>query len=190
MWYRHSSSSLSVLLASVFVLAVFGEGKFNFKIMTDPVDLMKFMQRLRDSKRKVSAADMYGRGGAGQGGGGYFSSVTFKTGNKSLFLLHSVWFQNKKSQEINGRSQSSTEEEEEEGKKEKEEEEEEGDEDERLLKEFEEEMADLSVPASKIVQIKEEMQKEFDNIIEEVLRPSSSSSSLSLSRWRKRFRAI
>lgn len=45
---------------------------------------------------------------------------------------------------------------------------EEGDEDERLLKEFEDEMADLSVPSSKIEEIKEEMQKEFDNIIEEV----------------------
>ncbi|XP_053085682.1 protein OS-9 isoform X4 [Pangasianodon hypophthalmus] len=123
--------------ASVFVFAVFGEGKFNFKIMTDPVDLMKFVQHLRDSNRK-----------------------------------------NKKAQVRNGRSQTSSEEtekekekedEEEERKKKKEveEEEEEGDEDERLLKEFEEEMADLSVPASKIVQIKEEMQKEFDNIIEE-----------------------
>lgn len=101
-----------------------------------------------------------------------------------LNLLYSVWLQNRKAQERNGRRQSSSEEKEEEEeqqqqdekerKKEKEEEEEEGDEDERLLKEFEEEMADLSVPASKIVQIKEEMQKEFDNIIEEVLRPSSS----------------
>lgn len=45
---------------------------------------------------------------------------------------------------------------------------EEGDEDERLLQEFEDEMADLSVPSSKIEEIKEEMQKEFDNIIEEV----------------------
>lgn len=95
-----------------------------------------------------------------------------------------MWFQNRKAQERNGRSRSSAEEEEEEeGKNEKaeEKEEEEGDEDERLLKEFEEEMADLSVPASKIVQIKEEMQKEFDNIIEEVLCPSSSSLSSSSS---------
>lgn len=45
---------------------------------------------------------------------------------------------------------------------------EEGDEDERLLQEFEDEMADLSIPSSKIEEIKEEMQKEFDNIIEEV----------------------
>lgn len=45
---------------------------------------------------------------------------------------------------------------------------EEGDEDERLLQEFVDEMADMSVPSSKIEEIKEEMQKEFDNIIEEV----------------------
>ncbi|XP_053492359.1 protein OS-9 isoform X3 [Ictalurus furcatus] len=32
---------------------IFGEGKFNFKIMTDPVDLMKFVQHLRDSNRKA-----------------------------------------------------------------------------------------------------------------------------------------
>ncbi len=44
----------------------------------------------------------------------------------------------------------------------------EGDEDERLLQEFEDEMADLSVPSSKIEELKEEVQKEFDNIIEEV----------------------
>ncbi|TSW75978.1 Glycoprotein-N-acetylgalactosamine 3-beta-galactosyltransferase 1-B [Bagarius yarrelli] len=54
-------------------------------------------------------------------------------------------------------------------KAEEEEEEEEGEEeDEHLLKEFEEEMTDLSLPTSKIGQIKEEIQKEFDNIIDEV----------------------
>lgn len=42
------------------------------------------------------------------------------------------------------------------------------DEDERLLQEFEEEIADLSVPSAKIDSIKEEMQKEFDDIIDEV----------------------
>ncbi|KAI5625995.1 protein OS-9 [Silurus asotus] len=109
---------------------IFGEGKFNFKLVTDPVDLMKFMQHLRDSNRK-----------------------------------------NKKAEVRKARSQSSLkkeeEQEEEERKREKEEDEEEGDEDERLLKEFEEEMADLTVPASKIVQIKEKMQKEFGNIIDE-----------------------
>ena len=46
--------------------------------------------------------------------------------------------------------------------------EEEKDEDEQLLEEFEDEMADLSVPSEKIKEIKEEMQKEFDNIINEV----------------------
>lgn len=42
------------------------------------------------------------------------------------------------------------------------------DEEERLLQELEEEMNDLSVPSDKIEEIKEEMQKEFDNIINEV----------------------
>lgn len=37
-----------------------------------------------------------------------------------------------------------------------------------MLQEFEDEMADLSVPSDKIEEIKEEMQKEFDNIINEV----------------------
>uniref|UniRef100_A0A8D2ZKD1 Endoplasmic reticulum lectin n=1 Tax=Scophthalmus maximus TaxID=52904 RepID=A0A8D2ZKD1_SCOMX len=46
--------------------------------------------------------------------------------------------------------------------------EEEKDEDERLLQEFEDEMGDLSVSSDKIEEIKEEMQKEFDNIINEV----------------------
>ncbi|XP_034387827.1 protein OS-9 isoform X2 [Cyclopterus lumpus] len=41
------------------------------------------------------------------------------------------------------------------------------DEDERLLQEFEDEMVDLSVTPDKIDEIKEEMQKEFDNIINE-----------------------
>ncbi|KAM6947300.1 protein OS-9 isoform 2-T2 [Lycodopsis pacificus] len=45
--------------------------------------------------------------------------------------------------------------------------EEEKDEDERLLQEFEDEMVDLSVTTEKIEEIKEEMQKEFDNIINE-----------------------
>lgn len=42
------------------------------------------------------------------------------------------------------------------------------DEEEQLLEEFEDEMADFSVPSEKIEEIKEEMQKEFDNIIDEV----------------------
>lgn len=41
-------------------------------------------------------------------------------------------------------------------------------EDEQMLQEFEEEIADLSVPSDRIEEIKEEMQKEFDNIIDEV----------------------
>ncbi|KAK6319224.1 hypothetical protein J4Q44_G00104350 [Coregonus suidteri] len=47
-------------------------------------------------------------------------------------------------------------------------EDEEGDEEERfLLQEFEEEIAGLSVPSANIEEMKEEMQKEFDNIIDE-----------------------
>lgn len=42
------------------------------------------------------------------------------------------------------------------------------DEEEQLLEEFEDEIADFSVPSEKIEEIKEEMQKEFDNIIDEV----------------------
>lgn len=96
-----------------------------------------------------------------------------------------MWLQNRKAQERIGGSQASSEEKQQEGEEEKEEgedkkEEEETDEDERLLKEFEEEMGDLTVPPSKIIQIKKEMQKEFDNIIEEVPRPSCSSTPSSL----------
>uniref|UniRef100_A0A673I5T8 Endoplasmic reticulum lectin n=1 Tax=Sinocyclocheilus rhinocerous TaxID=307959 RepID=A0A673I5T8_9TELE len=107
--------------SSFFFSLVFGEEKFNFKIITDPADLMKFVQHLRESNQKQS-------------------------------------------------SQKKEEQEEEEKKREESaagREVEEGDEDETLLQEFEDEMADLSVPSSKIEEIKEEMQKEYDNIIEE-----------------------
>uniref|UniRef100_A0A8C1K3M5 Endoplasmic reticulum lectin n=1 Tax=Cyprinus carpio TaxID=7962 RepID=A0A8C1K3M5_CYPCA len=97
------SLNKSSALSSFFFSLVFGEEKFNFKIITDPADLMKFEE---GKKREEMAAG-------------------------------------------------------------REVEVEEGDEDERLLQEFEDEMADLSVPSSKIEEIKEEMQKEFDNIIEE-----------------------
>uniref|UniRef100_A0A8C1SPR7 Endoplasmic reticulum lectin n=1 Tax=Cyprinus carpio TaxID=7962 RepID=A0A8C1SPR7_CYPCA len=113
---------------------IFAEEKFNFKIITDPADLMKFVQHLRESNQKNRKAEL--------------------------------------EKEIQHSSQKS-EEQEEEGKKREEMaagsevEVEEGDDDERLLQEFEDEMADLSVPSSKIEEIKEEMQKEFDNIIEE-----------------------
>ncbi|KAA0713026.1 Protein OS-9 [Triplophysa tibetana] len=107
---------------------IFGEEKFNFKIITDPADLMKFVQHLRESNQKNRKAEL-----------------------------------EKESQ------QSSQKGEEKEKRKmtESDVEVEEGNEDERLLKEFEEEMADVTVPSSKIEEIKEEMQKEFDNIIEE-----------------------
>ncbi|XP_066522332.1 protein OS-9 isoform X2 [Hoplias malabaricus] len=103
---------------------LFGEEKFNFKIITDPADLMKFVQHLRESNRK----------------------------NKNT------------QQKIEKRQFSSQKSEREEGN---EEDEDEKDEDEQLLKEFEEEMGDITVPSSKIEEIKEEMQKEFDNIIQE-----------------------
>ncbi|XP_049893124.1 protein OS-9 isoform X2 [Epinephelus moara] len=94
--------------------------KFNFKIITDPADLMKFVQHLKESNRK-------------------------KAQNQA------------KSQGEKPKSERETEKV---GEEEK-------DEDERLLQEFEDEMADLSVPSDKIEEIKEEMQKEFDNIINE-----------------------
>ncbi|XP_026205777.1 protein OS-9 isoform X2 [Anabas testudineus] len=92
--------------------------KFNFKIITDPADLMKFVQHLKESNRK-------------------------KAQNQE------------KSQREKPTSQRVTEKHIEK------------DEDEHLLQEFEDEMADLSVPSNKIEEIKEEMQKEFDNIINE-----------------------
>ncbi|XP_036955726.1 protein OS-9 isoform X2 [Acanthopagrus latus] len=92
--------------------------KFNFKIITDPADLMKFVQHLKESNRKKAKAKSRGENPTSE-------SVTEKLG--------------------------------EEGKEE----------DERLLQEFEDEMSDISVPSDKIEEIKEEMQKEFDNIINE-----------------------
>ncbi|XP_051996273.1 protein OS-9-like [Xyrauchen texanus] len=106
---------------------IFGEEKFNFKIITDPAELMKFVQHLKESNQKNMKAEL-----------------------------------DKESQQ----SSQKRVEEKKEGR-EVEVEIEEGDEDERLLQEFEDEMEDLSVPSSKIEEIKEEMQKEFDNIIEE-----------------------
>uniref|UniRef100_G3N6J5 Endoplasmic reticulum lectin n=1 Tax=Gasterosteus aculeatus aculeatus TaxID=481459 RepID=G3N6J5_GASAC len=97
-----------------------GIEKFNFKIITDPADLMKFVQHLKESNRKVTQNQV-----KSQGDKPISSSVTEKL------------------------------------------DEEENDEDEELLQEFEDEMADLSVPSEKMEEIKEEMQKEFDNIINE-----------------------
>uniref|UniRef100_A0A673I555 Endoplasmic reticulum lectin n=1 Tax=Sinocyclocheilus rhinocerous TaxID=307959 RepID=A0A673I555_9TELE len=114
------------------IIQIFGEEKFNFKIITDPADLMKFVQHLRESNQKNRKAEL--------------------------------------EKEIQQSSQKKEEQEEEEKKREESaagREVEEGDEDETLLQEFEDEMADLSVPSSKIEEIKEEMQKEYDNIIEE-----------------------
>ncbi|XP_020558708.2 protein OS-9 isoform X3 [Oryzias latipes] len=94
--------------------------KFNFKIITDPADLMKFVQHLKESNRK-------------------------KAENQAKSLAEKP--------STNGATEQLREEEK--------------DEDEQLLQEFEDEVADLSVPSEKIDEIKEEMQKEFDNIINE-----------------------
>ncbi|KAM9409308.1 protein OS-9 isoform 2-T2 [Pholidichthys leucotaenia] len=93
--------------------------KFNFKIITDPADLMKFVQHLKESNRKRALNQARRR----------------EEKPKS----------NREDEKLD----------------------EEEDEDDRLLQEFEDEMADLSVPSDKIVEIKEEMQKEFNNIINE-----------------------
>lgn len=89
--------------------------KFNFKIITDPADLMKFVQHLKESNRKKA--------------------------------------QNQEKQTSSRVTETHDEEEK--------------DENESLLHEFESEIADLTVPSDKIEEIKEEMQKEFDNIINE-----------------------
>ncbi|XP_074535443.1 protein OS-9 isoform X2 [Halichoeres trimaculatus] len=94
--------------------------KFNFKIITDPADLMKFVQHLKESNRKKAQNQVKSQGEK-------------PTSNEATEKLR----------------------------------EDERDEDEHLLQEFEEEMTDLSVPSDKIEEIKEEMQKEFDNIINE-----------------------
>ncbi|XP_062321633.1 protein OS-9 isoform X2 [Osmerus eperlanus] len=96
----------------------FVDEKFNFKIITDPADLMKFVQHLKESNRK-------------------------KAQNQA---------------KTQAESHRMAEEKERQGEEE---------EDGHLLQEFEEEIADLSMPTAKIEEIKEEMQKQFDNIIDE-----------------------
>ncbi|XP_049588421.1 protein OS-9 isoform X1 [Syngnathus scovelli] len=91
---------------------------FNFKIITDPSDLMKFVQHLKESNRK-------------------------KAQNREKAQAEERRSLNRGTDD------------------------EEDDEDEQLLQEFKEEMADVSVPADKTDEIKETMQKEFDNIIDE-----------------------
>ncbi|XP_067359555.1 protein OS-9 isoform X1 [Channa argus] len=93
--------------------------KFNFKIITDPADLMKFVQHLKESNRKKAQNQV--------------KSQIQKPTSGTVTKRHN--------------------------KEEKD--------DEHLLQEFEDEMADLSLPSDKIEEIKEEMQKEFDNIINE-----------------------
>ncbi|XP_041836524.1 protein OS-9 isoform X2 [Melanotaenia boesemani] len=96
------------------------EEKFNFKIITDPADLMKFVQHLKESNRKKAQ-----------------NQATSREEDPIRQMLPEKHREEEK------------------------------DEDERLLEEFEDEIADLSVPSEKIEEIKEEMQKEFDNIINE-----------------------
>uniref|UniRef100_A0A673WUX0 Endoplasmic reticulum lectin n=1 Tax=Salmo trutta TaxID=8032 RepID=A0A673WUX0_SALTR len=115
---------LDGLLAG-FYNETFGDEQFNFKIITDPADLMKFVQHLKESNRKVMT-----------------------------FMCISFQYENEAKQER------------EELRNEKERDE--GDEEEHLLlQEFEEEIADISVPSANIEEMKGEMQKEFDNIIDE-----------------------
>ncbi|MBN3319250.1 OS9 protein, partial [Atractosteus spatula] len=100
-----------------------GAENFNFKIITDSSDLMKFIAHLKENSRKASAAVAEEGARAEQG-----------------------------ARPAGAEAQRQEEEE---------------DEDEQLLQEFEEEMADLSLPSSRIGEVKQEMQKAFDNIIDE-----------------------
>ncbi|KAM9813811.1 protein OS-9 [Neosynchiropus ocellatus] len=94
--------------------------KFNFKIITDPADLLKFVQHLKESNRKKAQSEAKDHA------------------------------EESTKEKITGRNT-----------------EDEKDEDEQLLKEFEDEMSDLSLPSHKTEEIKEKMHKEFDNIINE-----------------------
>lgn len=47
---------VNIHLVFFLLLIAFGDEQFNFKIITDPADLMKFVQHLKESNRKVSAA--------------------------------------------------------------------------------------------------------------------------------------
>uniref|UniRef100_A0A4W5KYI4 Endoplasmic reticulum lectin n=1 Tax=Hucho hucho TaxID=62062 RepID=A0A4W5KYI4_9TELE len=105
----------------------FGDEKFNFKIITDPADLRKFVQHLKESNRKVSTA--------------------FRPGNGTKAQNEAEREGLRKEKERRGG--------------------EDEDEEERLLlQEFDEEIAGLSVPSANIEEMKEEMLKEFDNIID------------------------
>ncbi|XP_018580724.1 protein OS-9 isoform X2 [Scleropages formosus] len=107
----------------------FGDEKFNFKIITDSSDLMKFVKQLKESSKKISPEEERPKG---------------ESLDKQNIAAERKEGRGKQAKESVG-----------------------DDEDERLLQEFEDEMADLSVPSEKIEEIKEEMQKEFDNIIDE-----------------------
>ncbi|CAL8335684.1 unnamed protein product [Lota lota] len=95
--------------------------KFNFKIITDPADLMKFVQHLKESNRKKARNQAK-------------SEAEKRQSDRAM---------------------------------ERHDDQEQEDEEESLLQEFEEETAGLAVPSEQIKEIKEEMQKEFHNIIDE-----------------------
>uniref|UniRef100_A0A8C5EQR7 Endoplasmic reticulum lectin n=1 Tax=Gouania willdenowi TaxID=441366 RepID=A0A8C5EQR7_GOUWI len=101
------------------IYLMFSGENFNFKIITDPADLMKFVQHLKESNRKKAQS--------------HEKNQEKSTSNMESHKLS----------------------------------EEDKDEDDQLLQEFEDEIAELSVPPEKIEGLKEEMQKEFDNIIDE-----------------------
>ncbi|KAJ7999144.1 hypothetical protein DPEC_G00212350 [Dallia pectoralis] len=103
----------------------FGDENFNFKIITDPGDLMKFVQHLKESNRKKAQNE---------------AKTKRETQRKD------------KVERPTGEDEGGDAEDEEEL---------------LLLQEFEDEIVDLSLPPANIDEIKEEMQKEFDNIIDE-----------------------
>uniref|UniRef100_A0A8C5ENY1 Endoplasmic reticulum lectin n=1 Tax=Gouania willdenowi TaxID=441366 RepID=A0A8C5ENY1_GOUWI len=112
------------------IYLMFSGENFNFKIITDPADLMKFVQHLKESNRKVS----------------FCSVFSFRSKAQSHEKNQEKSTSNMESHKLS---------------------EEDKDEDDQLLQEFEDEIAELSVPPEKIEGLKEEMQKEFDNIIDE-----------------------
>uniref|UniRef100_UPI0037E750EA protein OS-9 isoform X2 n=1 Tax=Semicossyphus pulcher TaxID=241346 RepID=UPI0037E750EA len=95
--------------------------KFNFKIITDPADLMKFVQHLKESNRKKAQNQA-----ESQAEKPTSDSVTEKLGEEEI-----------------------------------------SEEEERLMREFDAKMFDADLSLDKIEELKEEMQKEFDNIIDE-----------------------
>ncbi|XP_063071117.1 protein OS-9 isoform X2 [Engraulis encrasicolus] len=120
---------------------VFGEEKFNFRIISDPADLMKFVQHLRESSKKKSESE-----------------------EEEEEEEQRVSKKKKKEVKKEGVGKAKEEDDDDEAAVD---DDEEDDDDEGLFQEFEQEIADLSIPEEKRKEIKEEMQKEFSNIIDE-----------------------